>query len=283
MTNSTVDTAGPLAGMHALVTGGGTGIGLGCARRLTADGATVTICGRRRDVLDDAVAASGGPARSVTADVTSEDDVAAAVAAASRDDGGLDIVVANAGGAASAGPLVLVDRDGWEQTLTLNVTGTWSLIRHAAPAMARSGGGSIIALSSIAGHLTHRQLGAYAVAKAGVEMLVRNAADELGAYGIRVNGVRPGLVPTDASGPLNDDAATRQDYVDQMPLGRTGTVEDVAALVSFLAGPGSTWITGQLIGVDGGHSLRRGPDLSGLFDPLFADALTTLMGPPTGA
>jgi NAD(P)-dependent dehydrogenase (short-subunit alcohol dehydrogenase family) len=278
MTTSTTTASGPLSGMHALVTGGGTGIGLGCARRLAADGATVTICGRRRDVLDDAVASIGGSARAVTADVTVEDEVAAAVAAASSDDGELDVLVANAGGAAAAGPLVLVDRAGWEQTLTLNVTGTWSLIRHAAPAMARASGGSIIALSSIAGHLTHRHLGAYAVAKAGVEMLVRNAADELGTYGIRVNGVRPGLVPTDASGPLNDHEGTRQDYLDQMPLGRTGTVEDVAALVAFLAGPGSTWITGQLIGVDGGHSLRRGPDLGGLFDPLFADALTTLMG-----
>ena len=278
MSNSTTTAAGPLAGMYALVTGGGTGIGLGCARRLAAEGATVTICGRRRDVLDEAVESIGGAARAVTADVTAEDDVAAAVGAASGDDGALDIVVANAGGAATAGPLVLVDRAGWEQTLTLNVTGTWSLIRHAAPAMARSGGGSIIALSSIAGHLTHRHLGAYAVAKAGVEMLVRNAADELGTYGIRVNGVRPGLVPTDASGALNDHEGTRRDYLDQMPLGRTGTVEDVAALVAFLAGPGSTWITGQLIGVDGGHSLRRGPDLGGLFDPLFADALTTLMG-----
>ena len=274
-----VNEAGPLAGKHALVTGGGTGIGLGCARRLAADGATVTICGRRRDVLDAAVAAIGGTARAVTADVTSEDDVAAAVAVASDADGRLDVVVANAGGAATAGPLVLVDRGGWDQTLTLNVTGTWSVIRHAAPAMARAGGGSIVALSSIAGHLTHRQLGAYAVAKAGVEMLVRNAADELGAFGIRVNGVRPGLVPTDASGPLNDHEATRRDYLAQMPLGRTGTVEDVAALVAFLAGPESTWITGQLIGVDGGHSLRRGPDLGALFDPLFADALTSLMEP----
>ena len=135
-----------------------------------------------------------------------------------------------------------------------------------------------MALSSIAGHLTHRHLGAYAVAKAGIEMLVRNAADELGAYGVRVNGVRPGLVPTDASGPLNDDAATREDYLAQMPLGRTGTVEDVAALVAFLAGPESTWITGQLIGVDGGHSLRRGPDLGALFDPAFADALDVADG-----
>lgn len=271
---------GPLTGMHALVTGGGTGIGFGCARRLAANGATVTICGRRRDVLDAAVASIGGSSRAVTADVTSEDDVAAAVAAACSDDGGLDIVVANAGGAATAGPLVLVDREGWEQTLTLNITGTWSVIRHAAPAMPRSGGGSIIGLSSIAGHLTHRHLGAYAVAKAGIEMLVRNAADELGTYGIRVNGVRPGLVPTDASGALNDDEHTRLDYLAQMPLGRTGTVEDVAALVAFLAGPESTWITGQLIGVDGGHSLRRGPDLGGLFDGVFGDALTSLMGRP---
>lgn len=272
--------AGPLAGKHALVTGGGTGIGLGCASRLAADGATVTICGRRRDVLDAAVAGIGESARAVVADVTSDDDVAAAVDAACGGDGALDVVVANAGGSATAGPLVLIDRAGWEQTLTLNVTGTWSVIRHAAPAMARSGGGSIVAVSSIAGHLTHRQLGAYTTAKAAVEMLVRNAADELGAYGIRVNAVRPGLVPTDASAPLADHEPTRRDYLAQMPLGRMGTVEDVAALVAFLAGPESTWITGQLIGVDGGHSLRRGPDLDALFDPLFAGSLAALLGPP---
>ena len=263
------------------MTGGGTGIGLGCADRLAADGATVTICGRRGDVLDAAVGAIGGSARAAVADVTSEEDVAAAVAAACDAEGGLDVVVANAGGSATAGPLVLVDREGWEQTLTLNVTGTWSVIRHAAPAMARSGGGSVVAVSSIAGHLTHRQLGAYATAKAAVEMLVRNAADELGAYRIRVNGVRPGLVPTDASAPLADDEATRRDYLAQMPLGRMGTVEDIAALVAFLAGPDSTWITGQLIGVDGGHSLRRGPDLGALFDPLFADRLTEVLGAPS--
>ena len=234
-------------------------------------------------MLDAAVVEIGGSARAVVADVTSEDDVAAAVTAACGTDGRLDIVVANAGGSATAGPLVLVDRAGWEQTLTLNVTGTWSVIRHATPALARSGGGSIVAVSSIAGHLTHRQLGAYATAKAAVEMLVRSAADELGAYGIRVNGVRPGLVPTDASAPLAEHEATRRDYLAQMPLGRTGTVEDVAALVAFLAGPESTWITGQLIGVDGGHSLRRGPELGGLFDALFAEPLFALLGPPAAA
>ena len=133
---------------------------------------------------------------------------------------------------------MLVDRDGWEQTLTLNITGTWSLIRHAAPAMARVGGGSIVALSSIAGHLTHRQLGAYAVAKAGVEMLVRNAADELGATASASTASGPGSCPRTPPGRSTPHEADREDYLAQMPLGRTGTVEDVAALVAFLAGPG---------------------------------------------
>lgn len=274
-----MSSTSPLQDTAALVTGGGSGIGLGCARRLAADGALVTICGRRADVLDAAVAEIGGGARRIVCDVTDDAEVAAAVAYAAEPLGRLDVVVANAGGSATAGPLVLTDLDGWNQTLALNVTGTLSTIKHAAPALVRSGGGSIVALSSIAGHLTHRHLGAYAVAKAGVEMLVRNAADELGPYGIRVNGVRPGLVPTDAAAALYDDAATRADYLAQMPLGRVGTVDDVAALVAFLAGAGSSWITGQLVGVDGGHSLRRGPNLDNLFAGLVDEPVTALLGP----
>lgn len=269
-----------LHGRAALVTGGGTGIGLGCARRLADDGALVTICGRRTDVLREAALAIGHDARWIGCDVTDDAQVAAAVAFAAEPLGRLDIVVANAGGAATAGPLVLTDIDGWTKTLALNATGTLSTIRHAAPVLARSGGGSIVTLSSIAGHLTHRHLGAYAVAKAAVEMLTRNAADELGAYGIRVNGVRPGLVPTDAAAGLNDDEATRADYLAQMPLGRVGTVEDVAAAVRFLAGDDAAWITGQLLGVDGGHGLRRGPDLGNLFDAAVEGPLQALLGAP---
>lgn len=272
-------TTSPLQDTAALVTGGGTGIGLGCARRLAADGALVTVCGRRADVLDAAVAEIGHGARRIVCDVTDDEQVAAAVAHAAEPLGRLDVVVANAGGSATAGPLVLTDLDGWNQTLALNVTGTLSTIKHAAPHLARAGGGSIVALSSIAGHLTHRHLGAYAVAKAAVEMLVRNAADELGPYGIRVNGVRPGLVPTDAAAALNDDEATRADYLAQMPLGRVGTTDDVAGLVAFLAGPDASWITGQLIGVDGGHSLRRGPNLDNLFAGLVDEPVTALLGP----
>lgn len=268
-----------LEGRAALVTGGGTGIGLGCAHRLAADGALVTICGRRRDVVERAAAEIGHGARWIGCDVTDDAQVGAAVAFAAEPLDRLDIVVANAGGAATAGPLVLTDIGGFAATLALNVTGTLSTIKHAAPVMARHGG-SIVTLSSIAGHLTHRNLGAYAVAKAGVEMLTRNAADELGRFGIRVNAVRPGLVPTDAAASLNDDETTRADYLAQMPLARVGTVADVAGVVRFLAGDDAAWVTGQLLGIDGGHSLRRGPDLGNLFDATFEGPLRELLGEP---
>src|SRR3546814_6700284 len=111
----------------------------------------------------------------------------------------------------TAGPIVMTDLEGWNATLALNLTGTFLTIKHAAPAIGRSGGGAIVAMSSIAGALTHRNLGVYAITKAGVEMLVRNAADELGQFGVRVNAIRPGLVPTDASSVLDGDEATRQD------------------------------------------------------------------------
>ncbi len=270
-----------LAGRAAFITGGGTGIGFGCAHRLVSRGATVTICGRREDVLIAATDRLGPLAHFVVCDVTKEDEVASALVAAATPLGRLDMVVANAGGSAAVGPLVLTSPGAWDATIAVNLTGTASVIRHAAPLLSAAGGGSIVAVSSIAGHLTHRHLSAYAVAKAGIEMLVKSAADELGAWNIRVNAVRPGLVPTDISTSLNENEATRTDYIDQMPLGRVGTVDDVAALVEFLLGPTSTWITGQLIGVDGGHSLRRGPDIGTLVAPLFEGALTELLGPRT--
>ncbi len=227
----------PLRGLAAFVTGGGTGIGLACAQRLAKDGAAVTICGRRVEVLEAAVATLGSAGRMIVCDVTDDAQVRDAIEFSSATLDRLDIAVANAGGASTAGPIVTADLNGWNNTFSLNVIGTLSVIKHCAPIMARSGGGSIVALSSIAGRMTHRNLGAYAVAKAGIEMLVRNAADELGRFGVRVNGVRPGLVPTDISAGLNNNEATRQDYLDQMPLARTGTVEDIASAVRFLAGP----------------------------------------------
>ncbi len=267
-----------LAGRAALVTGGGTGIGLGCARRLAADGALVTICGRREDVLAAAVTEIGNDARYVVCDVQDEQQVAHAAQVAAEPLGSLHIAVVNAGGGFTAGPIVMGDVAGWRTQLDINVIGSFLTIKHTAPLIARSGGGSIVAISSIAASHTHRQIAAYSVSKAAVDMLVRNAADELGEFGVRVNAIRPGLVPTDASDALGSDPTTLADYLAQMPLGRTGTVDEIAAAVRFLAGDDAAWITGQTFGVDGGHSLRRGPNLDPLIGTLFRGHLDALMG-----
>jgi NAD(P)-dependent dehydrogenase (short-subunit alcohol dehydrogenase family) len=258
--------------MAALVTGGGSGIGLGCAARLAADGAHVTICGRSEERLKKgeeairAVAAPGVSVQSIATDVTREEDVEAAVAKAAAVTGRLQAVIASAGGADWLGPVTQLPFDAWRRVLAVNVDGTFLALKHAAPVMIRSGGGSFVGISSIAGARPHRWFGAYGVAKSGIEALCLMAADELGASGVRVNAVRPGLVATDMTVAMTTIASIRDDYLAQMPMGRIGSVEDIAALCRFLVGPESTWITGQVIGSDGGHSLRRGPDFSPLLE-----------------
>ena len=132
----------------------------------------------------------------------------------------------------------------------------------------------ISGLSSIAASNTHRWFGAYGVTKSAVDHLVGLAADELGASGVRVNGIRPGLIETDLVAPILSDPAIAEDYRVNTPLPRVGRVEDIAEAAAFLLGDGSTWITGQVINVDGGQMLRRGPDFSSMLEPLFgADGL----------
>ena len=263
-----------IAGRSALVTGGGSGIGLASAARLAADGAHVAICGRTEEKLVKAVAEissvaggdAGGSIRSIVADVTVEDQVASAVAFACEPTGGLDILFANAGGSHHMGPFDSADLDGVRATIDLNLVGTIICIKHAAIAMKRSGGGSIIGMSSGAGHFPHRWLWAYGASKAGIEEACRCAAEELGSAGIRVNVVQPGIIDDDLMSPITAGGKLLDDYIEQMPLGRVGTVEDVAAAVRFLAGPESSWITGACIPIDGGHHLRRGANYSLLFE-----------------
>lgn len=252
-----------LSGQHFLITGGGSGIGLACAARLRADGGVVTLMGRTQQKLEAAAAqlraSPGADVRVAVGDVANEDDVAAAVKVACDANSALHGCVA-AAGTGSFGPLLDMDRAQWDAVLATNITGTMLTLKYAGRAMV-AGGGSIVAISSIAGVLTHRWMTAYCVSKAGLEMLVRNAADELGGAGIRVNAVRPGLVPTDMAAPLVANPPIQADYLDQMPLRRLGTPEDISEAVRFLIGPESSWITGQVIASDGGHTLRRGPDL----------------------
>jgi NAD(P)-dependent dehydrogenase (short-subunit alcohol dehydrogenase family) len=255
-----------LDGMSALVTGGGSGIGLGAAKRFAADGAHVTIFGRTEARLTEAadaiasVSARGVSVQWVAGDVTVEPDVERAVARATEPTGHLDVLFASAGGSRHGGPIVASDASAWRATVELNLVGTFLCIKHAAAVMIPHGSGSIIGMSSIAGHTTHRLMSAYCASKSGIEMLVRCAADELGEHGIRVNAVQPGIVDTDLTSFITAGGAVLDSYYENMPLARVGTVDDVASLVAFLAGPESTWVTGQTIGVDGGHQLRRGPD-----------------------
>ena len=274
-----------LAKMSVLVTGGGSGIGLGIATALASEGVHVTICGRNEEKLARAaeqISADNpaGTVGTVTADVTNEDDVVRAVAKASERTGQLDGAVTCAGGNETVGPVTQLDVDAWRRTVDLNVTGTMLTIKHAARALVAGGGGSIVTISSIASSNTHRWFGAYGPSKAGVDNLTRLAADELGASNVRVNCIRPGLTRTDLVALITDGGPVLDDYLANTPISRVGEVTDIAALAKFLLGPDSTWITGQIINVDGGQMLRRGPDFGSMFEPMFgADGLRGVVAP----
>lgn len=265
-------TPSGIEGWSILVTGGGSGIGLATAERLAGDGAHVTICGRTEQKLVDAVeriaaAATLGATISYTvADVTIEEQVAAAVDTTTRATGRIDGLFACAGGSLHLGSILEADIASVRATIDLNLMGSVICVKHAGAAFAaQSTPGSIVLMSSGAGRFPHPHLWAYGVAKAGICFLCETAAEELGAIGIRVNAVAPGIIDDElmsfitAGGPLLDN------YLGEMPLHRVGTVEDVAGAVRYLIGPESSFVTGETLGVDGGHHLRRGADYSLLF------------------
>ncbi len=260
-----------MVGRSVFVTGGGSGIGLGTAGRFAADGAHVLICGRTESKLAAAadtlrtVAPDEARIRHVVADVTVEDQVEAAMASAAEVTGAVDVLFCCAGGSLHMGPITEADAAAVRGTVDLNLIGTFLCIKHVVPLMSERGG-SIVAMSSGAGHFPHPYLWAYGAAKAGIEMLVRYAAEELGDRGIRVNAVQPGIVDDELMAPITAGGPLLDDYLAQMPLGRVGTVEDVAGAVRFLGGPEASWITGECLAVDGGHHLRRGANYGLLFD-----------------
>lgn len=279
--------SGSIAGSSVLVTGGGSGIGEGIAALLAERGANVTIVGRNAErlegVADKLNAASGGTrVLAHAADITDEDAVANAVAVATARTGRLDGIVACAGGSETIGPITQMDTAAWKRTVDLNLNGTMFTIKHGARELVRGGGGSIVAISSIAASNTHRWFGAYGVTKSGVDHLVALAADELGASNVRVNGIRPGLTRTELVGMITQDPALSEDYRVSTPLQRVGEVQDIAGLALFLLGEEATWITGQVINVDGGQMLRRGPDFSSMLEPLFgAEGLRGVVESPS--
>jgi NAD(P)-dependent dehydrogenase (short-subunit alcohol dehydrogenase family) len=268
-----------LAGRTVLVTGGGSGIGKGVAAAVVAAGGNAMLVGRNADKLAgaaDEIKAQGGPGAVLyePADVTDEDEVTRVVEAATAWTGRLQGVVHCAGGSETIGPVTQIDSEAWRRTVDLNINGTMYVLKHSAREMVRGGGGSFIGISSIAASNTHRWFGAYGVSKAGIDHLMQLAADELGASWVRVNCIRPGLIRTELVAPVLDSPELSADYAACTPLPRPGEVEDIANAAIFLLSDASGFITGQVINVDGGQLVRRGPDYSSMLEPLFgADGL----------
>jgi NAD(P)-dependent dehydrogenase (short-subunit alcohol dehydrogenase family) len=268
-----------LAGRTVLVTGGGSGIGKGTAAAVVAAGGNAMLVGRNADRLASAaeeIGAAGGPGavRYEPADVTNEDEVARVVEAATAWNGRLWGVVHCAGGSETVGPITQIDSEAWRRTVDLNINGTMYVLKHAAREVVRGGGGSFVGISSVAASNTHRWFGAYGVSKAGIDHLMQLAADELGPSWVRVNCIRPGLIRTDLVAPVLESPEVSADYAECTPLPRQGEVTDVANAAVFLLSDAASYITGQVINVDGGMLVRRGPDYRAMFEPLFgADAL----------
>lgn len=244
---------GALDGRIALVSGAGKNIGRAIALHLARDGATVVVNGRSDQAAVDAVVAeinaAGGQARAEMADVSDE----AAVAAMTARIGALDILVCNAGLRRQT-PFLDMGFAEWREILGVALDGAFLLARHAAPLMVARGGGAIVALSGISTHLGTPQRAHVSASKAGLEGLMRALAVELAPHGIRANSVAPGAVETvrGASAGAMPQGLGRDSGI---PLGRKASVDDIARMVRFLAGPEGGQITGQTIHVNGGAYL----------------------------
>lgn len=257
-----------IKGKVALVTGSGQGIGRGIALRLARDGADVALVDVKADKIEavaEEVRALGRKATTFVADISDRAQVQAAVDHAEKELGGFDIMVNNAG-ISQVRPLADVTPEEVEKIYRINVQGTlWGIQAAAAKFKARKQKGKIINASSIAGHEGYALLGIYSSTKFAVRALTQAAAKELASEGITVNAYCPGVVGTDmwvdidkrmsevTGAPIG---ATYDKFVGGIALGRAETPDDVAAFVSFLAGPDSDYMTGQAPLIDGGLVFR---------------------------
>lgn len=245
-------------GKSAIVTGAGSGIGRATAIGFAREGAAV-VCAdlSGADTTAAAIEEAGGRALAISADAGDEDAVAALVARAVEAHGGLDIVHANAG--ISGGLAGLFDQSAadWAEILRVNLIGPFLAIKHAAPRIAKRGGGAIVLTASVAGLRSGAGGAAYSASKAGVISLAQTAAQQLAGSGVRVNAVCPGLIETGMTRMLFDRARDRgvEDRIGALnPLRRAGRPEEIAAAVLFLASDAASYLNGQAIALDGGLS-----------------------------
>jgi NAD(P)-dependent dehydrogenase (short-subunit alcohol dehydrogenase family) len=256
-----------LDGRVSIVTGGGRGIGRAIALSFASEGARVVLAGSVQQVLDDVageIRREGGTALPIRADVSDEAAVEQMVAAALKEFGRIDMLVNNAGIIGPTAPVVRVDLEDWDHTLSVNLTGAFLCAKHALPSMIEQGSGRIINITSVAGLIGYALRSPYCVSKWGMIGLTRTLAEEVGAYAITANAIAPGPV----RGPRIDEVIRRRatesgrtveqverEYVESLALKRMVEEDDIAAMALFLASDEARNITGETFEVSGGYRL----------------------------
>lgn len=251
----------------AVIIGGASGIGWATARLLAAEGCRVTVADRNTDGARQRAGELGDPHTWAGVEVTDEQSVQTLFDDVAAREGGLDVVV-NCAGFSGFGMITELDAEQFRSVVDVCLIGAFLVVKHAARHFGP--GAALVSLTSLNARQPAIGMSAYCSAKAGLSMLTEVAALELGPRGIRVNAVAPGFVHT----PLTEGAAAIpgvvEEYVENTALGRAGTPEDIAAAVSFLCSPQSSWLTGEILDLNGGAHLKRYPNIH--------EHLTKLMG-----
>jgi NAD(P)-dependent dehydrogenase (short-subunit alcohol dehydrogenase family) len=237
----------------AIITGGGSGIGLSSARLFCQEGAKAVIFGRRKDRLENAVREIGENVLAVSGDITRQEDIKRLVETTVNTYGRIDILV-NCAGIFTGSPLHEMKDDEWNTALDINMTSVFKLTREVLPHMIRQKSGSIVNISSILGLVAAPGTSAYNVSKGALNQFSRSLAVEYGVSGIRSNAICPGLIATEMTEELMSDTDLMQEWSKNYPIGRFGQPEDIAKACLFLASDESSFITGAILPVDGGYT-----------------------------
>jgi 3-oxoacyl-[acyl-carrier protein] reductase len=254
MADTTIDSMFDLTNKVALVTGASRGIGKAIAAKLAAQGALV-VCAARGDnaqATAGEISAAGGKAEAITLDVTDDGALARVPAGIVERHGRLDVVVSNAGITRDQ-LLMRMKRDDWDAVIATNLTATFTLAQAAIRPMLKQKGGRIIAIGSVVGEIGNAGQVNYAASKAGLIGLAKALAREVASRGITVNVITPGMIDTDMTRAIAEKAQV--DWAAQIPLGRLGTPDDVAAAACYLASDEAAYITGHVLAVNGGMNM----------------------------